>query len=154
MKNFSEEIKTYALSNGFEEIKESDITKSEFKDKRIDNPFFSQLFRKEVKDHLFYILVPMNLFEERFYLRVYNRFSESAPRSEHRMRISEFLEYNEAYRIDKNPLADIVGQTFHKLYKDVLNYKEKPSELEKQITRLHVFGADRNLPKSTDAHSK
>lgn len=124
MKNFNEEIKAYALLNGFEEIAESEITKPEFREKAINNPFYSALFRKEVENHLFYILVPKDLsLEERFYLRVYNRFSESAPRSEHRMRISEFLKYNRAYKIDQNPLADIIGQTFDKIYKDVLNYK-------------------------------
>lgn len=125
MKNFNEEIKAYALSNGFEEISEAEITKPEFREKAIDNPFYSALFRKEVANHLFYILVPKDLLlEERFYLRVYNRFSESAPRSEHRMRIIEFLEYNDVYKVDRNPLADIIGQTFDKLYKDVLNFKD------------------------------
>lgn len=125
MKNFNEEIKDYALSHGFEEIAEAEITKPEFREKAIDNPFYSALFRKEVENHLFYILVPKDLsLEERFYLRVYNRFSDSAPRSEYRMRISEFLEYNDVYKVDRNPLADIIGQTFYKLYKDVLNFKD------------------------------
>ena len=126
MKNFSEEIKTYALLNGFEEISESEITKPEFREKALNNPFYSALFRKEVENHLFYILIPKDLsLEERFYLRVYNRFYESAPRSDHRMRISEFLEYHEAYKVDRNSLADIIGHTFNKLYKDVLSYKDK-----------------------------
>lgn len=128
MKNFNEEIKIYALSNGFEEISESDITKPEFRDKRIDNPFFSQLFRKGVKDHLFYILVPKDLsIDERFYLRVYNRILENAPRSEYRMKISEYLKYDEVYKVDNNPRADIIGQAFDKIYRDVLNFKESPS---------------------------
>lgn len=125
MKNFNEEIKAYALLNGFEEIAESEITKPEFREKALNNPFYSALFRKEVENHLFYILIPKDLsLEERFYLRVYNRFSEFAPRSEYRMRISEFLEYNDVYKVDRNSLADIIGHTFNKLYKDVLKYKE------------------------------
>lgn len=49
MKNFSEEIKTYALSNGFEEIKEVDITPPDLKLDTIVNPEYIILFRKSVK---------------------------------------------------------------------------------------------------------
>lgn len=129
MKKFNEEIKAYALDNGFKEITEVDITKSEFKEKVLSNPFYSLLFCKEVKDHLFYILVPKEIApDETFSLRVYNKNSEFAARGEYRMRISEFLKYNEAFKVDKNPRADIIGQTFDKVYSDVLNYKGEPSE--------------------------
>lgn len=37
---------------------------------------------------------------------------------------------------------------------DIHLMKKNAKEVEKQITRLHVFGADRNLPKYTDAHSR
>ena len=125
MKNFNEEIKAYALENGFEEIKEVDITKPEFKDKALSDPYYSQLFRKEVKDHFFYVLVSKEMAPDNtFSLRVYNKHSEYAPKGEYRMNISEFLKYNEAFKVDKNPRADIIAQSFDKIYKDVINYKE------------------------------
>lgn len=126
--NFKEEIQIYALANGFEEIPEIDIVKPEYREKRLSNPYYSGLFRKEVNDHIFYILICKELPpDQTFTLRIYNKYSEVAPRGEFRMKIDEFLEYNNIYRKDKTPFADIIRYSFNELYIKVLNHKEGKS---------------------------
>lgn len=112
MKDFLEQLKSYAESNGFKEIDEQEITKPEFREKRLLNPQYALIMRKEVDQHLFYILVDKDLTHERFSLRVYHKLLDDAPRSDYQMRISEFLKHN-----------DNIEYAFRKIYNDTLNFK-------------------------------
>jgi len=115
MINFTETIKAYAETMGFSEIDEMKITKPEFRDKVLSDPVYSLLMRKENDSHFFYILVDRELTpDQTFSLRICHRFSCDAPRGEYRMKISEFINFN-----------DLLSKAFDRLYYDVLNYKEK-----------------------------
>nr|DAL72510.1 MAG TPA: hypothetical protein [Caudoviricetes sp.] len=97
MKNFNEEIKAYALLNGFEEIAESEITKPEFREKAISDPFYLTLYRKkiygktEIGDYNVWILVHKKVSPDNFSIRICLRYPELT--HEYQMRISEFLKF-------------------------------------------------------------
>lgn len=98
MKNFNEEIKAYALLNGFEEIAESEITKPEFREKALNNPFYLSLYRKKIygktehDDYNVWILIYKRTPpDETFSIRICLRYPDLM--HEYRMRISEFIKY-------------------------------------------------------------
>lgn len=131
MTNFETDLIEYALDKGFERIEESEITKDEFKEEREHNPFYSLIYRKIVNEHLFYILVPKDLMLGDFWLRVYHRFNEEALKSEYRIKVEDFIKYNQVYKDTKNPLADIIDNSFTDIYNQVLDYKIKSHDTNK-----------------------
>lgn len=70
------------------------------------------------------------------------------------MEVANDILNDNSHNIQPTQIKPLSEDACNDMLIDIHLMRKNAKEVEKQLTGLHVFGADRNLPKSTDAHSR